>query len=72
MGNTFKVGDKITYVKEGALGWEVVDWGKMAGCELGEVYTVFECKECSLQIVEDHPLFRYNINTKHFKLITDK
>ena len=69
----FEIGDKVQYVREGKIGWELRDWAKNSGLHLMGIYEVgfFDC---------DHPLpvvrikgdKCYNIHPDHFILIQRK
>lgn len=67
---TFKVGDVVRYVRPGILGWESVDWAEMAGCILGEKYTVVYIDDDWCRVFSSVPnrILRYDIHPEHFEL----
>ena len=60
----FKVGDRVKFVRKGTIGWEVIDWTKDVGFELGNTYTVQKSLPDSVQIEGSI----YDFHPHHFEL----
>jgi hypothetical protein len=71
----FKAGDKVRYVKEGALDWESCDWADRDGCVLGDVYTVNSAHggDNHSVILADPPKGKFlHISVEHFELANEE
>ena len=65
-----KVGDKVRYVKSGALDWEEVDEADADGLQLGDIVTIaMDTGEKEVAVIVEEGLIGLWISPLHFELV---